>query len=116
MIDDFDGIPGPAASDIPDQGPLPWFGWSKPGEMVCASKIQVAWVNARYLPRRYLWWPIVRLLWCSWRGHRIGDKGYLLGSNKRDVWCRHCQKFDQIPFSESDLAILDDHEDWKSGA
>lgn len=103
MNDYPEGIPGPLASEIPPLAPLPWFGWSKHGEMVCASKMQVAWVNLRHWPKRFIWRTLVRALWCSWRGHVIGDHGYLFGSNKRDVWCRHCEKFDQIPFSESGI-------------
>lgn len=101
--DDY-GIPGPAASEIPPLYPLPWFGWSKPNEAVCASKVQVAWVNLRHWPKRWILWPLARLLICSWKGHSIGDTGHFLGSSKMDVWCSRCQKFDQIEISESHLS------------
>lgn len=116
-----EGIPGPLASEIQELKPLPWFGWSKPNEMVCASKIQVAWVNLRHWPKKFIWRPLVRVLWCSWKDHVIGDKGYFcypFGSNMRDVWCDRCDKFDQIPFSEGGTPQIDEveGEDWKSGA
>lgn len=95
--------------------PLPWFGWSKPNELTCASKIQVAWVRLHLIAKDLVWWLLVRVLRCSWKGHEIGDTGYLFGSNMRDVWCRHCQKFSQIPYDEAGLPQADGDK-WKTGA
>lgn len=115
-----EGIPGPTASEIPELQPLPWFDWSRRPDApkdfpwICTSKFQVLRANIRYWPKRYFWWPLMRVAVCLWKGHVIGDTGYLFGSNKRDVWCRHCQKFDQIHFDESGISPPGD--DWKTGA
>lgn len=112
-----EGIPGPLASDIPELEPLPWFGWSGPNDPACASKVQVAWVKLGHWPKKFIWRPVVRVLWCSWKGHVIGDKGFSVRRpNVRDVWCAHCDKFDQIPFSESGIPEVSEGDDWKNGA